>query len=77
MRNAREKHADAEAPRAYLAHIESLPIGRAVQFIRDTPSSSPRVEVNQAAADHSHRLHVSTGRRIEQTDPSLEPRHVA
>jgi hypothetical protein len=63
----------ADASRADLARIESLPIGRALQFIetRRAQALQVEVEVEVAAAAHSARLGVPTERRIRQTDPEL------
>jgi AAA domain/TrwC relaxase len=61
----------ADASRADLARIESLPIGRALQFIETRRAQALQVEVEQAAAAHSARLGVPTERRIGQTDPEL------
>lgn len=61
----------ADASRADLARIESLPLGRAVQFIETRRVQARQVEVEQAAAAHLARLGVSTEPGIEQTDPAL------
>ena len=59
----------ADAARADLTRIESLPIGRAVQFIESRRARALQVEVERTAATHSARLGVPTERRIGQTDP--------
>lgn len=61
----------ADAARADLTRIESLPIGRAVQFIESRRARALQVEVERTAATHNARLAVPTGRRIGQTDPEL------
>ncbi len=61
----------ADAARADLTRIESLPIGRAVQFIESLRARALQVEVERTAATHSARLGVPTERRIGQTDPEL------
>jgi len=61
----------ADAARADLTRIESLPIGRAVQFIESRRARALQVEVERTAATHSARLGVPTERRIGQTDPEL------
>ncbi len=61
----------ADASRANLARIESLPTGRAVQFIETRRAQALHVEVERAAAAHSTGRGVSTERRIEPTDPGL------
>lgn len=61
----------ADASSADLARIESLPIGRAVQFIETRRSQALQFEVEQAAAARRTKLGVSREPRIEQTDPEL------
>ena len=59
----------ADASRAALAHIESLPIGRAVRFIESSRARDHQAEVERTPA--SHNAGVPTERRIRQTDPEL------
>lgn len=59
----------ADAARADLTRIESLPIGRAVQFIESRRARALQVE--RTAATHNARLGVPTERRIGQTDPEF------
>lgn len=61
----------ADASRADLAHIESLPIGRAVQFIETRQAQVPRAGVGRTAAARDGRLDLRTEHRIEQADPEL------
>ena len=61
----------ADAARADLTRIESLPIGRAVQFIESRRARALQVEVERTAATHSARLGVPTERRIGRADPEL------
>ncbi|MEO6630038.1 MAG: hypothetical protein ABIP03_15895, partial [Aquihabitans sp.] len=61
----------AGTSRADLARIESLPIGRAVQFIETRRSQALQVKAEQAAAARPTKLGVSMGRRIELTDPEF------
>ena len=68
---AQRWHRYADASQADLARIESLPIGRAVQFIETRRAQALQVEVEQAAAAHRAKLGAPTARRIEQTDPAL------
>lgn len=68
---AQRWHRYADASRAHLARIESLPIGRAVQFIETRRAQARHVEVEQAADAHRLKLGAPTGRQIEQIDPEL------
>lgn len=61
----------ADAARVDLAWIESLPIGRAVQFIETRQAQALQVEADLAAAARGARLGLRTERRIEQTVPDL------
>lgn len=58
----------AEAARADLAHIESLPVGRAVQFIEAGRVQALKSE--HAVANRRSRLDVSEERRLERPDPA-------
>ncbi len=58
----------AEAARADLAHIESLPVGRAVQFIEAGRVQALKSE--HAVANRRSRLDVSEERRWERPDPA-------
>ena len=61
----------ADAARADLTRIESLPIGRAVQFIESRRARALQVEVERTAATRSARLGVPTERRIGRAAPEL------
>jgi hypothetical protein len=61
------RHADEL--RSYITHIESLPIGRAVQFIDTRRAQALGVE--QAAAARSQRLEPLPERAIHRQDPKL------
>jgi hypothetical protein len=61
----------ADASRADLAHIESLPIGRAVQVIETRRAQVPQSGVRRTAAARNTRLDLRTEHRIEQADPEL------
>lgn len=61
----------ADAARADLARIESIPMGRAVQFIETRRSQALQVKAEQTAAARHTKLGVSTEPRIEQTDREL------
>lgn len=62
-----QEHADEL--RSYLARIESLPIGRAVQLIQTHWAHA--LEVEQSAAARSHRLEPTPERAIHRQDPGL------
>ena len=62
-----QEHADEL--RSYLARIESLPIGRAVQLIQTHRAHA--LEVEQAAAARSHRLEPTPERPIDRQHPEL------
>lgn len=59
----------ADELRTYLARIESLPIGRAVQLIETRRAQA--LEVEQAAIARNHGLDPTTGRPIGRHDPEL------
>lgn len=61
----------AGAARADLARIESLPIGRAVQFIESGRARVLHVEAERTAAARSVKLGAPTEHRIGRTDPEL------
>ena len=61
----------ADAARADLTRIESLPIGRAVQLIESARAQALQVEVDRTAANHRARLSVPTDRRIRPTGPDV------
>ena len=61
----------ASASRADLAHIESLPIGRAVRFIETRQAQVSEAGVGRTAAARDARLDLRTEHRIEQADPEL------
>ncbi len=61
----------ADASRADLAHIESLPIGRAVRFIETRNAQAARAGVGRTAAGRNARLVLRTEHRIEQADPEF------
>lgn len=62
----------AVASRADLAHIESLPIGPAVQFIETRQAQVPQAGAGRRAAAHDARLDLRTEHRIEQqANPEL------
>lgn len=61
----------ADTARADLTRIESLPIGRAVQFIELRRAQALQVQVERAVATHGARLGVPTQRRIGERDPGL------
>ena len=61
----------ADSARADLTRIDSLPIGRAMQFIELRRAQALQVDVERTAAAHSARLRVPTERRIGQTDPEV------
>jgi hypothetical protein len=63
----------ADAVRADLTRIESLPIGRAVLVIETRRARALQVKVDQTAATRNTRLGVPTERRIGQTDTELGP----
>jgi hypothetical protein len=60
----------ADAARADLARIESLPIARAVQLIEMHRAQAVQVEAERAAARRPRRG-LPTEPRIEQTDPEF------
>ena len=61
----------ADASRADLAHIESLPIGRAVHYIETRQAQAPEAGAGRRAA-HDARVDLRTEHRIEQqTNPQL------
>ena len=64
-----QQHADGS--RADLARIESLPIGRAVQFIETRRARALQAEVERTAATHNARLGRPVEHPIEQTNPGL------
>jgi hypothetical protein len=57
--------------RSYLARIESLPIGRAVQLIETHRTHALEVEVGRAAAARREGLGPTTERPINRHDPEL------
>jgi hypothetical protein len=59
----------ADELRSYLARIESLPIGRAVQLIERRRAQA--LEVEQAAVARSHRFDPTATRPIDRQDPEL------
>ena len=59
----------ADAARADLTHIESLPIGRAVHYIESSRARALQIEAERAAATSGARLGAPTERRIGPTDP--------
>jgi hypothetical protein len=61
----------ADASRAELARIESLPIGRAVQFIESRRPRTAQVAVERTGAAHRPRLGVPRERRHGPTDAEL------
>ena len=61
----------ADAARADLAHIESLPTGRAVQFIETRRAQALQIEAEQASPAHRPRPGAPTERRIEHTRPEF------
>lgn len=61
----------ADASRADLAHIESLPIGRAVRFIETRQAQAPQAGEGRTPTARDARLDLRTEHRIEQADPEL------
>nr|WP_269634819.1 MobF family relaxase [Nocardioides sp. CF8] len=61
----------ADAVRADLTRIESLPIVRAVQLIESARAQALQVEVDRTVANHRARLGVPTDRRIRPTGPDV------
>ena len=68
---AQRWHRHADELRSYLARIESLPIGRAVQLIETRRAQA--LEVERAAAARSHTLGPTTQHPIHRGDPELGP----
>lgn len=60
----------ASASRADLAHIESLPIGRAVRLIETRQAQVSEAGVGRTAAGRDERLDLRTEHRFEQAAPS-------
>jgi len=60
----------ADAARATLTRLESLPTGRAVQFIETRRAQAAQVEVNPGGARRT-RLVATTQHRLEPPDPGL------
>lgn len=62
----------ADAARSDLARIESLPIGRAVQFIESRRARAAQVEAHRTAVTNSASRVVPTQRRLGGTGPDLD-----